>query len=228
MAAVAAAIVHQDDVSLAGLHVGYHALDDGIHGRRRAAVRFAPVVRIDLRADDDVAHGLGNGQHGDFTGCFGLMINAVGRPKKQSLHSEITFQQELGKIQFELELGFRNGFKVRMREGVIADFVSEIELTLYDFRILVRGLADHEKGRGRLFLMQDVDDLRCPLRVRAIVECERYFVGQVSHLVDTPGERVGFECLVGEKIGRSIVIEFTPAALRRGGYAPDIALAFEN
>ena len=104
MAAVAAAIVHQNDVSLSRLSIRHYALNNRVDRRRRAALRFTPIVRIDLRSHDDVTHGLRNRQHGDFAGGFGLMIDPKRRPKKESFHSQVTFQKQLSKIQLELKL----------------------------------------------------------------------------------------------------------------------------
>src|SRR5271156_2245308 len=226
--AVSAPVMHQDDISLAGLGIGHHALDDGIHGRRRATLRFAPIMWIDLCADDDVTHGLRNGKHRNFAGRFGLVIDAERRPKKKSFHSQVTFQKKLGKIQFKLKRGFRNVFKIRVRERVVSHLISQVKFTLHDSGILIRGLAYNEKGRGSLLLAQDVDDLGRPFGIRTVVERERYFVRQVSNLIDAPGERIGLEGFIGEKIGGSVVLEITPAALRSISNAPDIALAFQN
>ncbi len=103
-----------------------NALDDSVSGRRRSAVGLAPIVRIDLRADDDVAHGLRNRQHLNFAGGFRLMIDAVGRTEEKSFHAEIAFEEQLGEVQFDLQLRFRNRFKIGMSEGVITDFVSRL------------------------------------------------------------------------------------------------------
>src|SRR5580704_4550881 len=179
-------------------------------------------MRVDLSTHDDVSHRLRNRKHRNFAGRFGLVIDTVRWPKKKSLHTQVAFQKQFGEIQLKLKLRFRNGLKIGMREGVIAYFISEVELTLHDSGILICGLADYKEGRRDLFLMQNVNDSRSPVGIGTIVECKSYFVRSVSHLIDAPGKRIGLERLVGEKIGVGIVFELTPAALRSGGNAPYI------
>src|SRR6185437_9477763 len=55
VAAIAAAIVHDDDVSWAALDLLNDALDDGVGGRRRNVALFAPVVRVDMSSDEKIA-----------------------------------------------------------------------------------------------------------------------------------------------------------------------------
>ena len=64
--------------------VGQHALDDRVRRRRRPAIHLAPIVRINARADDDVAHGLRNGKHLNFARRFRLVVDAVGRAEEAS------------------------------------------------------------------------------------------------------------------------------------------------
>ena len=63
VAAIAAAVVHQDDVSLACFGIGKHALNHRVDRGRGHAAGFAPVMRIDSRADDHVTHRLRNREH---------------------------------------------------------------------------------------------------------------------------------------------------------------------
>ncbi len=81
-----------------------HALHDRVRRRWRAAIHFAPIVRVDARADDDVAHGLRYGKHLNFAGRFRLMINSVRRAEEERLDSQAAFQKQFGEIQFDLQL----------------------------------------------------------------------------------------------------------------------------
>ena len=112
MAAVAAAIVQQDDVALVGLGVVEHALHDGLHGRRRLAAGFAPIVRIDPRSHNDVSHRLRNRQHLHFARGFRLMIDSVRRPKQRRFHSQAALDQQFREIQFELQLRFSKWYRI--------------------------------------------------------------------------------------------------------------------
>ena len=73
-----------------------HAIDDFFSWGGRLVADFSPIVRINARADDDVAHGLGNGQKGDFAGGFRLMVDAVRRAEEKRFHAKLGFQQALG------------------------------------------------------------------------------------------------------------------------------------
>ena len=91
--ALAATIVHKDNVAFVKLGVVQNAFDDGGGGRRRSSIGFAPIMGVHARPDDDVTHGLWDRQHLNFAGSFGLMIDSVRRPKQERLNAEITFQQ---------------------------------------------------------------------------------------------------------------------------------------
>ena len=73
-----------------------------------------------------------------FTGGFRLVIDAIGRAEKGGLHAKITFQKQLGKIQFNLKLGLRKvDIEFRVRKGVIADLISQGVFALHDVGFLV-------------------------------------------------------------------------------------------
>ena len=88
VAAVAAAVVHQDDVAAVVFGLLDHTLDDRLHRSRRLAVGLAPIVRIDPRADDHVTHGLRDGKHLNLARRFGLVVDPVRRAEKRGLDAE--------------------------------------------------------------------------------------------------------------------------------------------
>src|SRR5580704_17595211 len=149
MAAVASPVVQQDNVSLVLLRIRENALYDGID-RWRAAVQFAPIVRINPRAHDDVAHGLRNRQHLDLAGRFRLVVDSIRRAEEQGLDAETAFQEQLGKIQLELNLCFRNGFELRMCEGMVRDLMAFLVFAFDQGGSLIRRLTNHEEGGWRL------------------------------------------------------------------------------
>src|SRR5262249_16271206 len=66
----------------------------------------------------------------------------------------------------------RKGRKGRMVPGMIADDMTRIEHPAYHIRVLPRRLANHEKGRSDLMLLQDPKQSRRVLSVRSIVKCQ--------------------------------------------------------
>ena len=93
------------------------------------AIRLAPIVRINLRADDDVAHGLRDRAASEFRWRF-----PAGDRFRKAGGTAVVFtprllsMQQLREIQLDLQLRFRNGFEIRVREGVIADFVALLRI----------------------------------------------------------------------------------------------------
>src|SRR5580704_19061528 len=114
-----------------------------------------------------------------------------------------------------------------MRKGVIADLIALLVRALYQLRILIGGFADGEKCRGRMFLLEDIENFRRPRLVGTVVESQRHFVRSGAHLLDAPGQRIALVGFVVEYVARGIVIESAAAALRRRGDAPDVSGAFQ-
>ena len=142
------------------------------------AVRSAPIVGIDPLADNQVAHLLRERKQRDFLGILRLMIDAVRRTEKNGLYAEGAFDEALGQIQLPLEFGLGDLIELRMREGVIADFVAFGELTLENVGVLIGLLADDKEDGGRMFFLKDVENFRSPARIRAIVERENQLLLQ--------------------------------------------------
>src|SRR5487761_462597 len=104
VAAVAAPVVQHNDVAGKLVNLVENALDDHLRGRRRNAAFFAPIVRVNVAGDKQVAHGLGNGKVGDFLRRFRLFVDAIGRAEQKSLHAKIAFEEPLREIQLEFDL----------------------------------------------------------------------------------------------------------------------------
>ena len=60
-----------------------------------------------------------------------------------------------------------------MGEGVIAHLVALVEDALDQAGMRFRVGADDEEGRIDILLFQDVENRRCPLRIRPVVERQR-------------------------------------------------------
>src|SRR5690349_17560065 len=102
-----------------------------------------------------------------------------------------------------------------MRECVVADFITEIEFALNDIGFLVCRFANDEERSGRVLLLQNIQNLRGPVRIWTIVETERHLMRRGAHLLNAPGKRIALETLVVEGIRARIVFEGSVAALRR-------------
>ena len=184
-----------------------HALHDIVRRGRLFAVRFAPIVRIDAPADEHVAHLLRHGQHLDFGGGFGLVIDAVRRAEERGLHAQAAFDQEFGEVQLDFEVGFLDRLEVRVRERVVANFLAERVLALYDVVVRVGIFADHEESARRFLLFQDIQNFRRPVGIGAVVEGQRHFVRRGAHLLNAPRHRIALEAFVVEVIRACVVIE---------------------
>ena len=57
-----------------------------------------------------------------------------------------------------------------MGVGVAADHMALIQLALHQTRPGLHILANDEEGRGRLLFLQNIENLRGPTRVRAIIK----------------------------------------------------------
>ena len=101
-------------------------------------------------------------------------------------------------------------------------------LALQYIRPLVGHVADHEEYSGYVLLLQNVQDLRGPFRIGAIVKGKGDFFICGAELVNVVGERDGFVGFVGEKVGRGVVFEGAPAVLGSIRDMPEVAVAFED
>ena len=96
---------------------------------------------------------------------------------------------------------------------------------------VVRGLgADEHEGALDVLLLQDVEDLRRPLGIGAVVEGERKLVGMVAVLLDGIGARIHIHVLVDDELlarVRLVGVHFhgALAGLGQAGDAQNISVA---
>ena len=228
VAAIAAAVVQKHDIAAVGARLLEHALHDHIRGSGRNAARLAPIVRIDARADDDVAHGLGDGKLRDFVRGFGLVVDAVRGTKQQRLHAQRAVQQALGDVEFHVNLRPRGLFPLRVRVGVVADFMTFVVFTANQSQVVVGGASDHKESRRRFFLFQDIQNLGREGAVRTVIETQRDLVRHRAHLEDAIGGRKRFVIVPDDRIGCRIEANRAAPLLRRVRKLPDIAVSFQN
>src|SRR6266850_2522845 len=144
------------------------------------------------------------------------------------LYAERALNQAFGQIQLPADFRACNVVELWMREGMISNFVAFGVLALENVRPLVGHVADYEEHTRHVFLLQNVQDLRRPFRIRAIVKGKNHFFIRCADLVNVVGERDGIVRFVREKIALRIVFEGTFAVLWCVSDVPDIAITFEN
>ena len=182
MAAIAAAVVHQNDVALVRFACVQHALHDRI-GRAQAAAAagLAPVVRIDARADDARSPSTaGSAAAATSLAVSGWWSMPYGGRNSSGLDAQGAFEQQLGQVQFQLQLRLRDvDVEFRMRERVIADLIALARIRASQVRRLGSPLRRSRKtSPGACFLLQDVENLRRHSRIGAVVETQRDFSGR--------------------------------------------------
>ncbi len=82
---------------------------------------------------------------------------------------------------------------------MVADLVAFTIDPLHEADVVFGLLADHEEGAVDVVLLEDVEDLRRPVGIGAVVEGERDLFGVVAVLRDGVGERVGVHRLVDDE-----------------------------
>ena len=71
-----------------------------------------------------------------------------------------------------------------MSESVISYFMTLIHHAAQQIRIGLTVLTDYEKCRRYIFLFEDVEDSRCPIRIGAIVERQRDRTRMIARALD--------------------------------------------
>jgi len=209
--------------------VGEDAVDDLL---RRLAGMLIPVVGIDLVADDDIAEVLNVFDGLGLVVGVGLLIDGIGRAEVDGLDANLGGEEALGEVELEVDLALRDFRDVGMRVGVVANLVAVFVDALHEPDVVLGDFADHEEGADDVVLLEDGEDLRCPLRVRAVVEADGYFLGMVAVLRDGVGERIGVHRLGDDAevgLGNGWVVvhgEGAVAVLGEAGDAEDVAIAF--
>ena len=140
------------------------------------------------------------------------MIDAVGRAEQNGFHADGAFDQALREVELPTNLRLGDFVEVGMGVGMVTDFVAVGVFALQDFGIFAGLHADDEKRGGDVFLFEDVEDLRRPARIGAIVKRDCQFLLGRADLIDVVGKRDGFVIFVGEKIGVGVVGEGALAA----------------
>ena len=111
-----------------------------------------------------------------------------------------------------------------------ADLVAFAHDALHQADVVGGFIADEEEGAFDVLLLQDVEDLRRPPGIGAVVEGERKLFGMVAVLLDGVGARIDVHVFVNDELFARVglvVIRFDSAlaGLRQAGDADDVAVA---
>ena len=195
------------------------ALHDLVHTRQ------LPVDRIDMLADGDIAEVLRHFDRQDFVGIGGFGVAQIGRAEQAHGMSGQRFQQALRRIHFQRHGFGRNVGQVGVGVGMAADVVAVFEDALDNPRIGFRIRIDEEECAGNVFLLEDVENLRRPFRIRPVVESERDFLFRRAELLDhIAGRQFGIG-LVVDVAEFLVALECPRAGLRMRNDLENLAFA---
>src|SRR5438270_10105591 len=88
-----------------------------------------------------------------------------------------------------------------MSKSMIPDFVALVVNAMYDSSELVRLDADDEKCGLRMLALEHIENLRSPLWIRSVIECNCDLVGAVAVTSDAVGLRQRLKVFVGDDAG---------------------------
>ena len=198
-----------------------HAIDDG------AGWRMQPVVWIDMQADGHVAHGLRDPDRHDLIARRRLCVAEKRSPEQPHRPSGQRLEQPLVGVDLERHEAVGQIPEIGMGVGVIADIVALGEDPSHEIGIGLRVLADDEEARANVLLLQDIENLRRPVRIGTVVEGECELAGcRAGSLND---ER-GWHRLVGLIDDLTRVVVDIEGSLAGCGHLPhmqDLAIALK-
>src|SRR5581483_10031253 len=113
-----------------------------------------------------------------------------------------------------------------MGKSVVSDFMAFVVDALRNPAELVRLDADQEEQRRSVFPLEDVENLRSPLRIRAVIESDCQLLGTRSVARDPIGLGQRLKGLINDQV--SLLIEFDLAFTigRLGLNTENLAIAF--
>ncbi len=233
--AVASAVVEKDDGAArpGALVLCSDLAEDAVGDLLRGlAGVLVPVVGVDFVADDDVAEALDTVDGSGLVVGVGFLVDGVRRTEVEGLDAELGGEEALGKVELKVSLAFGDFADVGVSEGVVADLVTFTVDALHDADVLLGFFADHEEGALDVVLLEDVEDLRGPVGIGAVVEGERDLARVIAVLTYGVGERIGGHGLLGDHAvlqGDGFVVvegDDALAALRLAGDAENVTFAF--
>ena len=166
--AIAARIVEQHD--LRGARRA--ARRDLVDGAADDLVRVgqAPVERVDMQADRDIAQLRRRLDRGDFGRRIGIGVAQIGRAEQAQRAAGIGLDQPLRGEQLQPHRRDRQAGQVGMGGAVIAQLMPLRDDAAEQVRLAQRIGAGDEEGGGRVQAAQAVEDARRPARIGPVVE----------------------------------------------------------
>ena len=187
---------------------------------------IGPIIWIDPVADRDESHVLRNLERPHLVGCIGLLVNRIRRPHQCSADSHQTRKESLGQVQLHFHVCSGDIAHIGMREGVVPNRIAFAVNSLRDAGKLVGLDSNQEKSRSCILGFQDIENLRSPFRVRAVVECDRHFVGTITVTSDAVWFGQVLEHLVGDHLAAGVDGQIAGSMRRPLFDAQNFALAF--
>ncbi len=181
--AIAPAVVQEDDRPLPELR--QHPVRDGLR------VMLAEILRVDVLPQGQVPEPRRARDHLRVLPLVERLVGMVRRPEEPRLPPGDPLQQALVDVQLHLHPQRRDAREVGMREGMVPHHVPLGELALHQIRPRLRVLADEEEDRLHSARVEQIEDLRRPLRVGPVVEGEEHLALGVRSLpLEDPARRI--------------------------------------
>src|SRR5438874_3211046 len=135
-----------------------------------------PILRVDVLQNDQIILILRDLQRSQLSQARRLSIGCVRRPKQSGSPSGQSLDKQLRRVQFQPNVLRPAEGKIGVIISVITYFVTLIDNAPNEIWVTF-GIDTYQKKRG-LYLcrLQNIEDLRRPLRIRSVVKCQRHFV----------------------------------------------------
>ena len=191
---------------------------------------LVPIVSIDLVADNGVSIALNAHHRRGLIVGVGFLVDVVRRTEIERLHAQLAGEQAAGKLYFQVQLPRRNFADVGMRPRVVADLVALARNPLQHTHIPGGICADDHESALRVFLLQDVKNLRRPLGVGAVIERQCNLIGMVAVLLNRVGARVHIHVLIHNELFARVILvgvhgDRALARLWQSGHAQNVSFA---
>ena len=221
LGAVAAGIMHQHDIA-AQIGVGVvNLLLDQLH--HLIDRQFLPVQRVDMRADRQIAKLLRFDDGHDLVGIAGLGVAQIRRAQHPHRTARQRFEQTLGRVQFQTHGCQRRVGQIGVSEGVIAHFMPLGQDALHQPRMRFHIRADDEEAGLNMLGLQNVEDLRRPVRIGSVIESQRQLLGRLTDAMNHKAGGQASVFFVDDVAGILLDLQIAKAGLRIGFHPEDLA-----
>ena len=225
VAAIAATVMQQHHLAR-DFRIGVRKAGQGPR-HDQIAVGTVPVIGVHPQTDGHIPKLLRRDQRGEFRRRRGRCVSQIGRTEEPQGPTGDRLEQALGQVEFQRYRARRFVGDVGVGVGVAADDMAFIDLAADDLRIVFHVPADHEERRRRALGLEDVEDLRRPARIGAVVEGQGHLARLLAQSLDNPCRREHLVGLVTDEAGRLVEGEAALAGCRLGGHVQHFPEAVE-